>query len=71
MVVIVSGACDPDYRLRIQSVGRKPAGYALSSAQAVNGKPANFTADELNTLSLALSELGDIMKDTSRSIARP
>lgn len=45
--------------------------YQRINGSAVNGKPANFTADELNTLSLALSELGDIMKDTSRSIARP
>ena len=45
--------------------------YQRINGSAVNGRPANFTADELNTLSLALSELGDIMKDTSRSIARP
>ncbi|WP_297975119.1 DUF5053 domain-containing protein [uncultured Bacteroides sp.] len=45
--------------------------YQRINGSAVNGKPANFTIDELNTLSMALSELGDIMKDTSRSIARP
>ena len=33
--------------------------YQRINGSAVNGKPANFTADELNTLSLALSELGD------------
>lgn len=45
--------------------------YQRINGSVVNGRVANFTADELNTLSLALSELGDIMKDTSRSIARP
>lgn len=45
--------------------------YQRINGSTINGKPANFTIDELNTLSMALSELGDIMKDTSRSIARP
>lgn len=45
--------------------------YQRVNGNIVNGKPADFTPDELNTLSVALSELGDIMKETSRSIARP
>lgn len=45
--------------------------YQRINANLVNGKPVNFTSEELDTLSIALSELGDIMKDTSRSIARP
>lgn len=45
--------------------------YQRVNGNVVNGKPADFTPDELNTLSIALSELGDIMKETSRSIARP
>ncbi|WP_455586855.1 DUF5053 domain-containing protein [Bacteroides sp.] len=45
--------------------------YQRINGNLVNGKPVDFTPEELNTLSIALSELGDIMKDTSRSIARP
>lgn len=45
--------------------------YQRINGSVVNGKSVNLTTDELNTLSIALSELGDIMKDTSRSIARP
>ena len=45
--------------------------YQRVNGNIVNGKSADFTPDELNTLSIALSELGDIMKETSRSIARP
>lgn len=45
--------------------------YQRVNGNIVNGKPVDFTPDELNTLSVALSELGDIMKETSRSIARP
>lgn len=45
--------------------------YQRVNGNIVNGKPADFTPDELNTLSVALSELGEIMKETSRSIARP
>lgn len=44
--------------------------YQRVNGNIVNGKSADFTPDELNTLSIALSELGDIMKETSRSIAR-
>ncbi len=45
--------------------------YQRLNGNLVNGKPAGFTPEELNTLSVALSELGDIMIDTSRSITRP
>lgn len=45
--------------------------YQRINGSLVNGRPAIFTVDELHTLSTALSELGDIMKNTSRSIARP
>jgi hypothetical protein len=45
--------------------------YQRINGNLVNGKPVDFTPEELDTLSVALSELGDIMKDTSRSIARP
>ena len=45
--------------------------YQRVNGNIVNGKSADFTPDELNTLSIALSELGDIMKETSRSISRP
>ena len=38
--------------------------------QRINGKPADFTQEELKTLSFALSELGDVMKDTSLCIMR-
>lgn len=44
--------------------------YQRINGSVVNGRLVKFTVDELNTLSIALSELGDIMKDTSRSIAR-
>ncbi|WP_367273440.1 DUF5053 domain-containing protein [Bacteroides sp.] len=37
----------------------------------INGKLVDFTSDELNTLSLALSELGAKLNNTSQSIARP
>lgn len=45
--------------------------YQKINGSTVNGKTVDFTPDELKTLSVALSELGDIMKETSRSIARP
>ena len=45
--------------------------YQRINGNLGNGKPVDFTPEELDTLSVALSELGDIMKDTSRSIARP
>lgn len=45
--------------------------YQRINGNMVNGKPVGFTSDELNTLSLALSELGAKLNDTSRSIARP
>lgn len=45
--------------------------YQRINGNMVNGKPVDFTSDELNTLSLALSELGAKLNDTSRSIARP
>ncbi len=44
--------------------------YQRINGSMVNGKKALFTSDELQTLSVALSELGDILKNTSRSIAR-
>ena len=45
--------------------------YQKINGSIVNGKPADFTSDELHILSVALSELSDIMKETSRLIARP
>lgn len=45
--------------------------YQRLNGNIVNGKAASFTPEDLNTLSLALTELGDIMKDTSQSIVRP
>lgn len=44
--------------------------YQRINGNLINGKPADFTTEELKTLSFALSELGDIMKDTSLSIIR-
>lgn len=42
--------------------------YQRINGNIINGKPADFTPDELKTLSLALSELGDVMKKTSLCI---
>lgn len=42
--------------------------YQRINGNLINGKPADFTADELKTLSLALSELGDAMKKASAAI---
>ena len=44
--------------------------YQRINGNLVNGKPADFTPEELKTLSLALSELGDIMKNVSLCIMR-
>lgn len=42
--------------------------YQRINGNLINGRPADFTQEELKTLSLALSELGDIMKNTSLHI---
>ncbi|WP_294629748.1 DUF5053 domain-containing protein [uncultured Bacteroides sp.] len=39
--------------------------YQRINGNVVNGKPVDFTQEELKTLSFALSELGDVMKNTS------
>lgn len=44
--------------------------YQRINGNIINGKPADFTPEELKTLSFALSELGNIMKDTSLCIMR-
>lgn len=44
--------------------------YQRINGNIINGKPADFTPEELKTLSFALSELGNIMKDTSLGIMR-
>lgn len=44
--------------------------YQRINGNLINGKPADFTPEELKTLSFALSELGDVMKDTSLCIMR-
>nr|DAU03332.1 MAG TPA: protein of unknown function (DUF5053) [Caudoviricetes sp.] len=42
--------------------------YQRINGSIVNGKPVDFTSEELHTLSIALSEMGDMMKKTSLSI---
>lgn len=42
--------------------------YQRINGNIVNGKPANFTPDELKTLSIALSELGEQLKYVSMKI---
>ena len=42
--------------------------YQRINGNLINGRPADFTQEELKTLSLALSELGDVMKKASLSI---
>ena len=44
--------------------------YQRINGNLINSKPADFTQEELKTLSFALSELGDVMKDTSLCIMR-
>lgn len=44
--------------------------YQRINGNLINGKPADFTPEELKTLSFALSELGDVMKDISLCIMR-
>lgn len=44
--------------------------YQRINGNIINGKPVDFTSDELNTLSVALSDLSAMLNDTSRSIAR-
>jgi hypothetical protein len=39
--------------------------YQRINGNTVNGKPADFTQEELNTFSFALSELGDQLKKAS------
>lgn len=39
--------------------------YQRINGNLINGKPADFTPEELKTLSFALSELGDVMKKAS------
>lgn len=45
--------------------------YQRLNGNNVNGKPVDFTSEELDTLSQALSDMGTMLKETSRSIARP
>lgn len=45
--------------------------YQKINGSLVNGKPAKFSADELIKLKDALNDVGDIIKNTSRSIALP
>lgn len=42
--------------------------YQRVNGNVINGKPADFTSDELRVLSTALSELGDMLKQTSVAI---
>lgn len=42
--------------------------YQRINESVVNGNKVNFTKDDLKKLSIALSELGDKMKDASKSI---
>lgn len=42
--------------------------YQRINESVVNGNKVNFTKDDLKKLSIALSELGDKMKDASNSI---
>lgn len=42
--------------------------YQRINGNIVNGKPADFTPDEIKTLSLALSELGEELKNSSMAI---
>lgn len=42
--------------------------YQRINGNIVNGKPADFTPDELKTLSIALSELGEQLKCASVAI---
>lgn len=44
--------------------------YQRINGNLINGKPADFTPDEIKTLSIALSELGDVMKKASLSITQ-
>lgn len=45
--------------------------YQRINGNIVNGKPVDFTTQELDTLSQALSDMGAMLNETSRSIARP
>lgn len=45
--------------------------YQRINGNIVNGKPVDFTTEELDTLSQALSDMGAMLNETSRSIARP
>lgn len=42
--------------------------YQRINESVVNGNKVNFTKDDLKKLSIALSELGDKMKDASKSL---
>lgn len=42
--------------------------YQRINGNMVNGKPANFTPEELKTLSKALSEMGEAMKQAAITI---